>query len=214
MKEIVPHPSDKSKRKVQSSWALGAVPPPYFLFYHERCRRVILCQITSNKERPSIPARALPQPKDDLTNVLDVRCLFRLMCAIPLSHPLAIHRQLDYGVVVAERLPILNGFAFKLVLHRLHDRRQHAPQRPHDLVVFSLTFCLRLFYQLVPLEHFTTSEIHEGLTLGLTSRFNILLEVFASWIVLGYVFQTPISLFLALIIQCLIDEDVRASNVP
>ena len=44
--------------------------------------------------------------------------------------------------------------------------------------------------------------------------FNLLLEGLALRVILGYVFQTPISLFLALIIQRLIDEDVGASKLP
>ena len=51
-----------------------------------------------------------------LANVLDVGLPLRLVCAIPLSHELAIHRALDDGVVVGERLPILLRLVSKLVL--------------------------------------------------------------------------------------------------
>ena len=76
----------------------------------------------SHKELPSIASRARPQSKHDLANVLDVGLPLCLVCAIPLAHLLAIHRKLNYGVVVVERLTILNGFVFKLVFHTLRKR--------------------------------------------------------------------------------------------
>ena len=166
----------------------------------------------SNKKLPPISARALPQSKHDLANVLDVGCHFRFVCAPPLSHPLAVHCQLDYGVVIAERLTIFYRFGFKLVLYVLCQRAQISPQCTHDLVVFRFTFRFRRFDQLVPLEHFITSEINYGLTLGLASRFNLLLEVFASWIVLGDVLQPPTIRTCDLFPQRLVREDVGASN--
>ena len=44
--------------------------------------------------------------------------------------------------------------------------------------------------------------------------FNLLLEGLALGVILGYVFQAPISLFLALIIQRLVDVNVRATKFP
>ena len=53
-----------------------------------------------NKELPSVPARALSHPKNDLADVLDVGLLFRLVCAIPFRYNLAVHRELNDGVAV------------------------------------------------------------------------------------------------------------------
>ena len=58
----------------------------------------------SHDELPPIPSCAFSHPKDDLANVLDVGLLLCLVRAIPLRHNFALHRLLDYGVVVGEGL--------------------------------------------------------------------------------------------------------------
>ena len=80
--------------------------------------------------------------------------------------------------------------------------------------MFYLALSLCLLDQLVALAHLFLYRVNECLPLGLDSIFDLLLEGGALRVILGYVFQTPISLFLALIIQRLIDEDVGATKSP
>ena len=167
----------------------------------------------SNKELPPIATCALAQSKNDLAYVLDVGGLFCLVCALPLSHLLAIHRHLYYGMVVGERLPILHGFVFKLALYVLRQRAQPSPQCTHDLVMLRFALRLRLFDDLISLEHFITSEFNNGLTLRLASRLHLVLEVRALWIVLGYVLQPPTIRACDLVVQRLVCEDVGTSNL-
>ena len=103
--------------------------------------------IAWDKELPPIPSCALPQPKDNLANVLDVGLSLCLICAIPHPHLLAIHRKLDYGVVVAQRLPILIRLAFNLLFQRLQGTRRHHPRNPHELVVLFLSSRLSFLHQ-------------------------------------------------------------------
>ena len=72
--------------------------------------------IPFDKELPPIPSRALAQSKDYLANVLDVGFLLCLVRALPRPYLFAIHRQLDYGVVVGERLLIFMRLFLKLFL--------------------------------------------------------------------------------------------------
>ena len=60
-----------------------------------------------NKELPFVPPRAFSHTKDNLANVLDVGLPLCLVRALPLPHELAIHRQLDYGVVFGEGLFVI-----------------------------------------------------------------------------------------------------------
>lgn len=166
------------------------------------------------KELPSIASRARPQSKHDLANVLDVGLPLCLVCAIPFRHDLAIHRQLDNGVVVGEGLFVILCFAFKLLLQRLQRIRHKTPRNPHELVVLRLALCLFSFNKLLALEHLLVRKLNERLPYIAYPRFKYPLVFGALGIVLGYVFQTPITLFLALIIQRLIDEDVGATKFP
>ena len=167
----------------------------------------------SHEKFPPIPPCALPQPKHDLTYVLDLGFLFSLMCAIPLRYDLPIHGKLNYGMVLGERLPILLCFFCKLVLHAFLQSTHPTHHCSHDLVVFSFTFCLRIFYQLVSLEHFIASVFNDGLTLRLDSIFNLLLEGRTLRIVLGDVFQPPTTSRCDLSLQDLVGKDVGASNL-
>ncbi len=80
--------------------------------------------------------------------------------------------------------------------------------------MFSLAFRLGLLDDLVSLVHLISRILYERLPHVAYSIFNLLLEVLALWIVLGNVFQFPIALFCALILQCLIDEGVGATKFP
>lgn len=163
---------------------------------------------TSNKKLPPIPSCALPQPKHDLANVLDVGLSLCLICAIPHPHLLAIHRKLDNGVVFREGLFIILRLFLKLLLQRLQGARCHTSHSPHKLIVLCLAFCLFTFNEHLALEHLLVSIFDKRLPQVSHLVFNLLLESLALRVILGYVFQTPISLFLALIIQRLVDEDV------
>lgn len=169
---------------------------------------------TSNKELPPIATCALPQPKHNLANVLDVGCLFCLVCAIPLAHLLAIHRQLDNGVVLVERLPILNGFAFKLVFHVLRQRGQPTSQCPYEFVVLCLALSLCLLDQLVALAHIVAYHLNERLPCLAYVVLDLLLVGRAFCGVLGDVLQHPTIYLGHLVVQRLVCEDVGASNVP
>ena len=103
--------------------------------------------LTSNKELPPIPSRALPQPKHDLANVLDVGLSLCLICAIPNPHLLALHRKLDDCVVIAECLLIRIRLLFKLLLQRLQGTRNHTPNSPYELVVLCLSSRLSFLHQ-------------------------------------------------------------------
>ena len=69
-----------------------------------------------DKELPPIPSCALPQPKHDLANVLDVGLSLCLVRTIPHPHLLSLHRELDDCVVIAERLLVRIRLSFKLLL--------------------------------------------------------------------------------------------------
>ena len=115
----------------------------------------------SHKELPPISARALSQPKDNLTNVLDVGLPLCFVCAPPLSHELAVHRQLDYGVVVCERLFVVICLAFNLAPYRFHG----GVQCPNDFVVFCLAQFFRVLNQLLSLAHPVFNHIDNRLPL-------------------------------------------------
>ncbi len=167
-----------------------------------------------NKELPPIPPCAFTHPKDNLANVLDVGFPLCLVCAIPTRHHLAIHRLLDYGVVVCEGVLIIFCLAFKLILQRFKDIRDHAPQCSNGLVVFCLALRLFTFHELLALARLISHIFNEHFPCVSYSIFNLLLELIALGIVLGNVFQFPIALFCALISQRLIDEDMRTTNLP
>ena len=167
-----------------------------------------------NKELPSVPPRAFSHPKNDLANVLDVGFLFRLVCAIPTRHNFSIHRLLDYGVVVCESVLIIFCLAFKLILQRFKDIRDHAPQCPNGFFVFSLALRLFTFHELLAFARLISHIINEHFPCVSYSIFNLLLELIALWVILGNVFHFPIALFLALVPQRLIDEGVGATNLP
>ena len=160
------------------------------------------------KELPSIASRARPQSKHDLANVLDVRLLLCLVCAIPFLHDLAVHRQLDNGVVFREGLFVILCLFLKLLLQRLQGTRCHTSHSPHELIVLRLSFRLFSFNEHLAFEYLIVSIFNKRLPQVSHLVFNLLLESLALRVILGYVFQTPISLFLALIIQRLVDEDV------
>ena len=77
-----------------------------------------------------------------------------------------------------------------------------------------LALCLFTFHIRLALTHQVSRIFNELLSHVAYPRFKYPLELGTLGIVLGYVFQTPISLFLALIIQRLIDEDVGATKFP
>ena len=151
-----------------------------------------------------------------MANVLDVGFLFRLVCAIPLRHHLAIHRQLDYGVVFGEGLFIILCLFLKLFLQRLQGARRHASHSPHQLIVFRLALCLFTFHIRLALEHLLVRKLNKRLPQFTHPILKLLLVFIALGIVFGYVFHSPIALalFLALIPQRLIDEGAGASNLP
>lgn len=182
-----------------STYALVGEPMRYLLWHLKFSTR------PSHQELPPIPPCALPQSKNDLANVLDVGFLFCLVCVIPFRHELAIHRALNYGVVVGERLPIFNGLFFKLGSYVLAKRTQIPSQCTHDLVVFCLALSLFAFHKLLALAHFLSYMFNERMPQVASSIFNLLFEGCALRIVLGYVFQFPNSLFCALVLQRFID---------
>ena len=79
-------------------------------------------------------------------------------------------------------------------------------------------FCLalRLFplHERLAFEHLIVSILNKRLSQFAHPIFKLLLELIALRVVLGNVFQFPIALFFALILQRLIDEDMGASNLP
>ena len=166
------------------------------------------------KKLPPIPSCARPQPKHDLANVLDVRRLLCLVRAIPFLHDLAVHRQLDYGVVFREGLFVILCLFLKLLLQRLQGTRHHTSHSPNELIVLRLAFRLFSFHEHLALEHLLVSIFDKRLPQVSYLVLNLLLEGLALRVVLGYVFQTPISLFLTLIIQRLVDADARATKFP
>ena len=149
-----------------------------------------------------------------MTNVLDVGFLFCLVCAIPFSHNLAIHRHLNYCVVVAERLPIFNRFAFKLGSYVVPQRAQITSQSSNDLIVFQLALRLFTFHKLLALAHFLSHMFNECFPQMAYPLIFLLLELIALGIVHGNVFQFPIALCLALVVQRLVDKDMGATNLP
>ena len=167
---------------------------------------------TSNKEFPSIPTRARPQPKHDLANVLDVRRLLCLVCAIPFLHDLAIHRQLDNGVVFREGLFIILRLFLKLLLQRLQGTRCHTPNSPNELVVFCLSSRLSFLDELLALAHLLVRILDERLPNVTYPIFNLLLEVLTLGVILGDVLQPPTSRNGDLVLQDLVGEDMGASN--
>ncbi|MBR4845835.1 MAG: hypothetical protein IKU98_05385 [Bacteroidaceae bacterium] len=144
--------------------------------------------------------------------VLDVGLPLRLVCAIPYPHLLAIHRELDYGVVVAERLLVILCLAFKLFLQRLQGTRHHTLGNSHKLVVFRLASRLCLLDELLALEHLIVRTRNERLPQGAYPLFNLLLERSALGIVLGNVLQSPATRNGELVLQDLVYEDVGATN--
>ena len=168
----------------------------------------------SHKELPSIPSCARPQSKHDLANVLDVGFLLCLVCAIPLPHDISLHRQLDNGVVFREGLFIILRLFLKLLLQRLQGTRCHTSHSPNELIVLRLAFLLFSFNEHLAFEHLIVSIFNKRLPQVSYLVFNLLLEGLALWVILGYVFQTPISLFLALISQRLVDVIVGATKFP
>lgn len=170
--------------------------------------------LTSNKKLPPIPSCALPQPKHDLANVLDVGLSLCLICAIPHPHLLAIHRKLDYGVVVAQSLPILIRLAFNLLFQRLQGTRRHHPRNPHELVVLCLSSRLSFLDKLLALAHLLVRVLNERLSNVTYPIFNLLLEVLALGVIFGNVLQPPTSRHSDLVLQDLVGEDVGATNAP
>ena len=133
----------------------------------------------------------MPQPKHDLAYVLDVRRLFRLMCAIPLAHLLAINRQLDNGVVVVERLRVFQRLAFKLVFHILRQRDQPTSQCPYEFVVLRLALRFHFLNQLVAFAHIVAYHLNERLPCVACLVLNLLLVGCAFRSLLGDVLQHP-----------------------
>ena len=166
------------------------------------------------KELPSIPTCAFPQPKGHFAYVLDVGLPLCLVCAIPLCHDLAIHRLLDYGVVVGEGLFVVLRLFLKLLLQRLQGARHHTSNSPHQLVVLRLALCLFTFHIRLALEHLVVRLLKKHSPHVSYSIFNLLLVSIALGIVLGYVLQFPIALSLSLVPQRLIDEDMGATKFP
>ena len=147
--------------------------------------------LTSNKELPPIASCALPQSKSHLAYVLDVGLPLRLVCAIPHLQLLAIHRQLNYGVVVGKSLFVILCLLFKLLLQRLQGIRNHAPRNPHELVVFCLSLRLSFLDELLALAHLIVGILDERLPYVAHPRFKYPLELGALWIVLVDVLQPP-----------------------
>ena len=149
-----------------------------------------------------------------MANVLDVGLSLCLICAIPHPHLLALHRELDYGVVVAQRLPILIRLAFNLLFQRLQGTRRHHPRNPHELVVFCLSSRLSFLHQRLALAHLLVRIIDERLSQIEYPIFNLLLEVLALGVIFGNVLQPPTSRHSDLVLQDLVGEDVGATNAP
>jgi hypothetical protein len=74
--------------------------------------------------------------------------------------------------------------------------------------VLRLAFRLFSFNEHLAFEHLIVSIFNKRFPQISYLVLNLLLETLALRVILGYVFQTPISLFLALIVQRLIDEGV------
>ena len=146
--------------------------------------------------------------------VLDVGLPLCLVCAIPFRHDLAIHRQLDNGVVFREGLFIILRLFLKLLLQRLQGTRHHTSNSPHQLVVLRLALCLFTFHIRLALEHLIVRILNERFPHVVYPILNLLLEGRALGIVLGYVLQFPSARSLALVPQRLIDEDMGASKFP
>ena len=70
---------------------------------------------------------------------------------------------------------------------------------------------LSTFHELLAFEHLLVRLLKEHSPRVSYSIFNLLLVFIALGIVLGYVLQFPIALCLALVVQRLVDDDVRAT---
>ena len=149
-----------------------------------------------------------------MANVLDVGFLFRLVCAIPFRYHLSIHRKLDNGVVLGERLFVILCFALKLFLQRLQGTRRHTSHSPHQLIVFCLAFRLFTFHKCLAFEHLISRIFNERFPQIAHSIVKLLLELFALRVILGNVFQRPPLGSRDLFFQRLVYEEVRTSNLP
>ena len=136
--------------------------------------------IKSHEELPLVAAGTLPQSKNHLAYVLDVRLLLCLIRAIPFTNLLAIHRVLDDGVVFGERVSIVLCLLLELVLQGLNGVHQHPPQHLHYLIVFSLALCFGFLHELHPLLHLVLRELNELSSLLLDSFLALLFHHFLS----------------------------------
>ena len=80
--------------------------------------------------------------------------------------------------------------------------------------MFRLALRLFTFHELLALEHLIVGIFNKRFPQAAYSILNLLLELIALGIVLGYVLQPPTSCHGDLVLQDLVYEDMGASNLP